>query len=180
MAAANEGGAVDQQGPSEPATAPAAPLAEEPVKVRSPEDDVRAQLEGTQWLLDLTALSATGKAKPQKDTVNFESQKVSSERLLKAGYPQSNYTLTIGGDGIPVWETMQTKEGEGVVFWRGELHGSIMRGVLSKHPVEGAAEDFSFVGREAGGKAIGSNGQQSLDAILATTGAEASPPSARP
>ena len=66
--------------------------------------------------------------------------------MEKSGYPASNYSLTLGGDGRAVWETMQTKEGEGVAFWRGEVEGATMRGVLSKHPTEGPAEDYSVSG----------------------------------
>ena len=131
---------------------PAAPAAA-PVKLPSREEEVRATLDGTTWPLDVTPLSVGGKVKGYKDTVTFTARQVTSDKLSKGGYPSSNYSLTIGDDGVPVWETMQTKEAAGVVFWRGELHGSAMRGVVSKHPTEGAAEDFSFVGQEAAGKA---------------------------
>ncbi len=142
-----------------PAIAPA------PVRPHGPEDDVRAELNGTQWAIELRSLSTPENAKTQKDTIRFEADsKISSDRFAKGGYPQSNYTLTIGDDGVPVWETMQTKEGEGVMFWRGECHGSIMRGVVSKHPLEGATEDLSFVGREASGKTISGSGPQPTEA----------------
>ena len=115
----------------------------------SPQDDVRTLLDGTSWTLDLMPLSGGEKAKPQQDTVSFAKTKVVSEQLSKAGYPESNYSLTIGDDGVAVWETMQTKEGDGVAFWRGELHGATMRGMLSRHPTDGPAKDFSFVGKKA-------------------------------
>lgn len=133
---------------------PATPPVTEPVKPLSPEDEARAKLDGTSWALEVTPLSGTGKVKEHKDTVSFTARQVTSEKLSKAGYPSSNYSITIGDDDIAVWETMQTKEETGVVFWRGELRGSTMQGVLSKHPTEGAAEDFSFVGREVAGKAV--------------------------
>jgi len=139
---------------------PAAPQAAKPP---TPEEQIKAQLHGTRWAIEMTPLSASGKAKAHKDTVEFGAGTVASDRLTKAGYLQSNYTLTIGGDGVPVWETMQTKEGEGVAFWRGELHGSAVRGVLSKHPLDGPAEDFSFTGNEAGGKSIALGAQQASD-----------------
>ena len=155
---------------SQPAAAPA-PAA---VKPKPPEDAVRIQLNGTRWLLDLTPISASGKVKPQKDTVTFNGQQISSERMTKAGYPTSNYTLTIGDDGVAVWETMQTKESEGVAFWRGEFHGSAMRGVLSRHPTNNAPEDFSFSGREASDRSIVVGTDSSATAQPPTGGSSAS------
>ena len=127
--------------------APAVPAQAKP----KPTDEVNAKLDGTQWSVEWASLTGGPKAKPKKDTFSFSGPKVSSQHLSKRGYPDSNYTLTIGNDGVPVWETMQTKEGEGVVFLRGELHGSSMRGVISMHPKEGSPEDFSFSGAQAGG-----------------------------
>ncbi len=139
--------------PSAPSVAASAPAVAKP----SPEDEVRAQLDGTQWSIELTPLSGE-KGKPQKDMVKFSGRTMSSERMGKAGYPGANISITIGGDGVPVWETMQTKEGEGVTFWRGELHGTTMRGVLSKHPTNDKVQDFSFSGRELAGKSVGAAG----------------------
>jgi len=136
------------------ADAPAQEPAPEPPKAKSPEDQVRAQIAGTTWDVELTTIVGE-KTKTQKDSLTFDEKQVKSDRLTKAGYPTSNYTLTVGEDGVPVWETMQTKEGEGVAFWRGELRGSTMRGVLSKHPTEGAPEDYTFSGREGQGRAVG-------------------------
>lgn len=138
---------------SEPAaTAPAAqPPAPEPPK--TPEDTLRAQLETTTWSVQLTP-SGSAEAKPKKDAISFTKRQVTSEFMGKSGYPASNYSLTIGDDGRGVWETMQTKEGEGVAFWRGEFDGTAMRGVLSKHPVEGAVEDYNFSGQIEGGQVI--------------------------
>lgn len=133
-----------------PVVAPVTPSA----KPAMPEDDVRAQLEGTRWAVNLMPLGGADKAKPRQDAVLFTGKTVSSESLTKAGYPGSNYSLTIEDGGMATWETMQTKEGEGVVFWKGEVNGSKLQGVLSKHPANAAPEDFSFSGVEASGKVI--------------------------
>ena len=109
-----------------------------------------AQLNGTQWAIELTPMYGKKPKRPLKDTVAFEQGTVTSEELSSDGYPTSNYTLTVGDDGISVWETMQTSERNGVVFWRGEVHGETMRGILSKHPLKGDAEDYTFVGHQAG------------------------------
>lgn len=154
-----------------PSSAPATAAA----KPKTSEVEVRAQLDGTRWSLQVTPLSGGEKVKSQKDTVTFDTKQISSERLSKAGFPTSNYTLTVGDDGVAVWETMQTKEGEGVAFWRGELHGSTMRGVLSKHPAEGNPEDFSFTGQETSGKTIAMSGtSQSTTEVSGTSSTPAS------
>ena len=164
---------VESQGqPTVPANA--APAAS-PAASHTAEDDIRAQLTGTRWALQLTPLSGEG-GKPQKDTVIFDGKQVSSERLTKAGFPLSNYTLTVGEDGVAIWETMQTKEGEGVAFWRGELRGSTMRGVLSKHPTEGQPEDFSFTAEELGKKSIGGSAESRAVSSGTTTAQAAAPP----
>jgi hypothetical protein len=110
----------------------------------SPEAEIMRHLQAGPWTIEMTSLGAT--SKPVTDTLTFEQRKMTSKRLGSEGYPSSNISLNIGDDGVPVWETMQTKEGGGVVFWRGELHGSTMRGIISKHPVEGPSIDFSFKG----------------------------------
>ncbi len=133
----------------------AAPATEAaPARLLSPEDQIRAQLDGTEWTVQLNPSAGVKGATSQKDTVTFTKKQVKSSFMEKAGYPASNYSLTIGGDGRAVWETMQTKEGEGVAFWRGEVDGSTMRGVLSRHPTEGASEDYSLSGQVTGGKKI--------------------------
>lgn len=132
------------------APAPAEPAAAKPL---SPEDQIRAQLDGSEWAVQLSP-SAGAKAAVQKDTISFTKKQVKSSFMEKAGYAASNYSLSLGDDGRAVWETMQTKEGVGVAFWRGEVEGQTMRGVLSKHPTEGASEDYSLSGQIAGGKKI--------------------------
>lgn len=111
---------------------------------RSPEAEAWAHLQAGPWTIEVTPLGAG--SKPATDTLTFEQRKVTSKRLNAEGYPSSNISLNIGDDGVPVWETMQTKEGGGVAFWRGELHGTTMRGIISKHPIEGPSVDFSFKG----------------------------------
>jgi hypothetical protein len=152
---AGAAGAETQGAPVSAEPAAAAPAAQPPAPEapKTPEDKLRAQLENTSWPVQLTQAGEAG-AKPKKDVISFTRRQVSSEFMSKAGYPASNYSLTIGDDGRGVWETMQTKEGEGVAFWRGEFDGTTMRGVLSKHPVEGAVEDYNFAGQIDGGQAI--------------------------
>ena len=148
--------------PTRPAAAAPVPAAAPAVKP-SPEKEVQAQLDGTKWTLELIPLSGD-KTKTQKDALTFSGRQVTSEQLSKAGYGTTNYSVTIGGDGVAVWETMQTKEGEGLAFWRGELHGANMDGALSKQPVKGAPQDFAFSATEASGKSVKGSGQAAATA----------------
>ncbi len=144
---------AEEPGPAAALPAPSAPPAKAPP---SQEDLVRAQIDGTRWLLEFTPMAADGKA--YKDTVRFDARRTGAERLVKQGFPETNYTLTLGDDGVAVWETMQSREEGGLVFWRGEFHGQTMRGILSKHPAEGPAEDYSFTGREEKGRSVALGG----------------------
>ena len=138
-----------------------------------------SQLNGSSWSLELTPMSGDKPKKPLKDTVQFDQGKVTSSSLSSKGYPSTNYTLTVGDDGIPVWETMQTSASEGVVFWRGELHGETMTGVLSKHPAEGAAEDYSFAGQRVGGSSA-SSASAAASVEVASSSPDSSGASAQP
>ncbi len=131
-----------RQRPSESSETSPAARAEKAAK----ESAAVALLNGTKWSIELIPVSAEKAKRPLKDTVRFEKGKIISEMMSKEGYPMTNFTLTMNGD-TPVWETMQTKEGSGVCFWRGERQGETMRGILSKHPAEGASVDLSFSGK---------------------------------
>ncbi len=109
-----------------------------------------AELSGSQWSLAFTPMSGEKLKKPLTDTVEFTQGKVTATKLTSEGFTASNYTLTVGYDGVPVWETMQNSEKGDVAFWRGELHGNTMSGILSKHPASGGTEDFSFTGQRTG------------------------------
>lgn len=110
----------------------------------SKEAEAAAQLNGTEWNIELNPMYGEPPGRSLKDTLEFSNGKIISTRMNKEGFPTSNYTITVGDDGVAVWETMQTSETEGVAFWRGELHGDSMRGILSQHPLEGTTVDYSF------------------------------------
>ena len=112
-----------------------------------------AQLNDTRWTIELSPMSGERSEPPKRkptDTLSFSDGKISSERLDKDGFGTSNFTLTVGEDGIPVWETMQSKPDGSNAFWRGELHGERMSGILSRHAADGTTQDFSFVGQPVG------------------------------
>ena len=144
--------AEDPVAPPAPA-APAAPESpaptapsEERVRQEKLRQELRAKLEGTSWVLQLNTGEAG--AVPLQDTLTFKSGQVTSERLAKLGYGSSNCSLSFEGDA-GIWETMQRKEGTGVVFWRGELRDGSMQGMISEQPVNGAAKEYSFTGAKA-------------------------------
>lgn len=128
---------------AKPTEAKKAGLTEKEKKVRLIEKK-RAELNNTEWRISVTSLSGE-KGEPKSDTLRFINRKVVSEVFESKGYPASNYTMRIESDGTVVWETMQTKEGEGVVFWRAECRDDVMKGIISKHPKGGGHEDFSFI-----------------------------------
>ena len=127
-----------------------------PSAASQPADDKAAKkaaaetrLKDTQWAITLSSMDGEPSKKPLTDTLSFKAGTIASERLTSDGYPTTHYTLTIQDNGVPVWETMQSQEGKGVAFWRGELHGDTIRGILSEHPDKGKVKDYSFSGKQA-------------------------------
>ena len=130
---------------AEDPVAPPAP-SEERVRQEKVRQELRTKLEGTSWVLQLT--SGEAGTTPLQDMLTFKSGQVTSERLAKLGYGRSNCSLSVEGE-TGIWETMQRKEGEGVVFWRGELRNEMMQGMMSEQPVSGAAKEYSFTAAKA-------------------------------
>lgn len=90
-----------------------------------------------------------GKKLPmQVDVLTFIDGKVASKNLTAAGYGDSNYTPSLMDKDVVVWETMQTNDGGDLVFWRGELRGNVMVGVLSMHPKKGGVTEYSFTSNQ--------------------------------
>jgi hypothetical protein len=83
------------------------------------------------------------------DIVQFQGPQITSEQLSKAGFSSSNFTLTVQDDGTAVWETMQSKEGGELAFWKGEVAATAqtMQGVLSRQKAPGQSEDFAFAAK---------------------------------
>jgi cytoskeletal protein RodZ len=107
----------------------------------------RQTLSSRQWTIYLTPMSAQKKRRRSKmrtDELTFTITTVTSKGLSAEGYAESNYTITVKEDGTVVWETMQTGKKGDLAFWRGELKGMIMQGILSKKPLKGEVKDFYF------------------------------------
>lgn len=114
-----------------------------PAARKEAETKAKERLAAREWTVYLTALEQK-KAGQETDVLNFAEGKLSSRNLSSKGYPTSNYTITIQENGAIIWETMQTTEKGEMAFWRGELEGETMRGVLSLQPLKGQARGFSF------------------------------------
>lgn len=112
--------------------------------------EAQSRLNGTEWTIQVTPLGGTQPKYPEADTLRFEKGKVSSKQLDNAGFMATNYTLTVGDDGVPVWETMQTSGDTSVALWRGQIHGETMRGMFSKHSAQGEITDSAFSGKFVG------------------------------
>ena len=108
------------------------------------------QLDSSQWSIELSPMSGERPKHTPTDTVSFSGGKISSEHLGKEGFGTSNFTLTVGDDAVPIWETMQTNDKQDTAFWRGEIHGEKVSGILSRHGADGTSHDFSFVGQPVG------------------------------
>ncbi|MCX7661922.1 MAG: hypothetical protein N2Z79_04480 [Candidatus Omnitrophica bacterium] len=125
---------------------PSTPVITSPVSLaerKEKEEQAKKKLSMKEWVIYLTPMA--GKvAKAKTDILNFNEGKFNSQNLSQKGYPSSNITLTIQDNGVIVWETMQTAESGDVAFWRGELEGEVMRGVVSIHPLNAENEDYSF------------------------------------
>jgi hypothetical protein len=103
-----------------------------------------AQLNDTEWQLELTPI--TGKGKKEADVATFKNNQVVLANFSKKGFPATNLTLTVQDDGSVVWETMQTSEKNGMCFWRGEMDKTMMtmRGVVSNRIDDKTKLDYSF------------------------------------
>ena len=125
--------------------APAAPATDTKVaEMKKKVEAKKAELNGSQW--EVLVTSSDGKNKDAKDTLVFQNGQVTLKGFAEQGFNTTNYTITVPeGDGMTVWETMQTSPKEGVVFIRGEWKGDEMRGIISQQLEGGKTnKDYTF------------------------------------
>ncbi len=131
-----------------PAESPAPPKPPQPpggkIQGVSLAGEKLTELNNTEWQITITSQTDKGKGL-KSDILRFVDKKVYSVTFKSQGYERSNYTLRPKSDGRVTWETMQTKKGEGIIFWRGDWQNDKMRGVISKVPENGKKEALSFV-----------------------------------
>jgi hypothetical protein len=106
-------------------------------------ETAKLALESKEWAVYLSHAD-NPRARATADVLTFKEGKVFSKNLVSQGYAESNYTLSIGSDGIPVWETMQVNEKEGLAFMRGELRTDEMKGAISMQPHKGGKSTLYF------------------------------------
>ncbi len=137
---------VKQEASKQEAAVPKVNKAEQQTRdlKRKAVEQKRMLLNNTEWSIEMMPLS--GKEKKDLDVLLFKNSQVSSIGFGKRGFPASNFTLTIQDDGTIIWETMQTSEKAGIVFWRGEIDPEVktMRGIISHKVDEKTSEDYSF------------------------------------
>jgi hypothetical protein len=103
-------------------------------------------LNSKEWLIYLypTGVSAGKKLPVIADVLTIKDGKVSSKHLTAAGFVESYYTMTVYDSGTVAWETMQRTDKEDLAFWRGELRGESLTGVMNMQSAKGLREEYSF------------------------------------
>jgi hypothetical protein len=90
----------------------------------------KASLNNTEWDVEMTL---EGKEQGSPDVIVFIDNKVGVQSSMAKGFEPSNYTLTVGGDGSLIFETMQRTEQGKMSFIRGEISSDVkvMKGMVS-------------------------------------------------
>jgi hypothetical protein len=120
------------------------PTAEEMEKRKNMIKAAKEKLNNLVWHIEVAQMTSEPQKETYKDTLRFTDNKVASEHLASDDFPSTNYTVSMSGENVVVWETMQTSEKKGLAFWKGEVEGGVMRGVLSRHFDEKSVRDYSF------------------------------------
>ncbi len=106
-------------------------------------EKAKETLAGQEWTVYLTAADGRGRGY-ETDVFTFKDGKINSQSLAKRGYAESNFSLTAQDDGLVIWETMKVNEEDGIVFLRGELRETMMKGVVSMQPKKGEKRSQYF------------------------------------
>ncbi len=114
-------------------------------RLASLETQARRSLNGSVWTIRVTGGSGKGSKQSYEDRLKFERGRVRSEKFGTRGYVASNYSIRMLADGeTVVWETMQRNKSKGMVYWKGELRGDKMSGVVAVRTPSSKAQNFSF------------------------------------
>jgi len=138
-------GAVDRQAEKSKAKMEAEKTVQELAK-RQAAQKATDLLNSKEWIIYLypSGVSLGKKLPVISDVLTFKGGKVSSKVFSAKGFMESNYTMTVYDNGLVVWETMQATEQEDLAFWRGELRGADLTGVMNMHAASGLIEEYSF------------------------------------
>jgi hypothetical protein len=108
----------------------------------------KALLDESHWTVELERMFADEAQAAVPDTLIFSKGHLTSAQFTGLGYSAGPFSLSIGTTGLPVWEATQLNPNDGIVIWRGELDRDVIRGTVSRLPLEGASENFRFEGKE--------------------------------
>jgi len=107
------------------------------------EEKALERLQAQEWIVYVTPSSGRGVA--ETDVITFTADgKISSRNLLAQGYADTNFRVSVVGDGAIIWETMKVKEEKDLAFLRGELRGEMMTGGITLKLRTGKSEDYIF------------------------------------
>jgi len=104
----------------------------------------KKEMNDTKWEIVIKRSGAEEDGYPMTDTLIFEGRKFRSEKQEERGYVPTNCSIRVEDDGTIIWETMQSKDGEDVVFWRGERSGDTLKGIISRKNEKGATIGYTF------------------------------------
>lgn len=128
------------------AVKPQAKPAETSSDSRKIESRTRQVLAGRDWLIYLNDIEGK-KGVTDVDVLTFSEGKFVSKSLSNKGYPASNFTIAVLSGGTVEWESSQVNESGDISFWKGQLQGETIRGVLSLHTLKGQLQDFYFTNK---------------------------------
>ena len=94
-----------------------------------------------EWRIKLTPIRGGASS---LDILTFKENVFISSKLTALGFPNSNFSQSVDEDGAVIWRSMQNGS-RGVATWKGQVNGSIMKGILSLREEGKPAQDFSFV-----------------------------------
>ncbi|OGX39747.1 MAG: hypothetical protein A3D87_01770 [Omnitrophica WOR_2 bacterium RIFCSPHIGHO2_02_FULL_50_17] len=108
-------------------------------------------LDGTTWDIELTYWTARGKKKTEKDTLVFSGRQVTSRDYERKGYGPTNYSVSVRGDGVTTFETMQIRKDE-TSFWKGEVsEDEMVQGSLHVQDSKGNMKEYYLKGKLVSG-----------------------------
>lgn len=118
-----------------------------PKKIKAILDAKRAELEDTQWEIDVAGGSQDESL--VKDELLFKNGRFSSRFFLMKGFVPMNFSLSLQDDGGIVVESIQSDPEKGMVFWRGEFGDDphLIRGMSSEVLPDKSTVDRFFNGR---------------------------------
>ena len=108
-------------------------------------DQKRLELENTQG--DIAVKLSSGEKKVD-DGLVFKNTQFSSREVELRGFKAVSYSLALQDDGTVIFETMQSSEEGGTIFWKGEISPDnvSVRGMLSEVAVDQSSQDLYFSG----------------------------------